>query len=220
MDNLIPQGLWNGKHAAIDNRPCRSRGNGFHMANTATDAPEKFSASHGCRSRGKRCVSGRNHRAAYELSKMVDVSQAKVIWQIFRVLRSLENRSHVRGAEPVRNSHLVEIGIANKGKQAAVLVLPAEASHAGLSRSLEDRSLHHLPMNSTFAQLRLSLGDRDQSPVVDGFHKSISQSVECGAQCADVFCRRNVLLGFRTDSAIVDNRPSGNRVLPVVDEDC
>ena len=180
MDDLIPQSLWNDKHAAIDNRPCWSRGNGFHMTNTATDAPEKFSASYGCGRRGKRCVAGWNHRAAYELSKMVDVGQAKVIWLIFWVLCGLENCSHVCGAEPVCDSHLVEIGIANKGKQAAVLILPAEASDPCLSRSLKDRSLHNLPVNSTFAQLRLSLGDRDQSPVVDGFHKSIPQGVECG----------------------------------------
>src|SRR5258705_1204217 len=137
-------------------------------------------------------MSRRNHRAAYELSEVVAVGQAKVSGHIFRVLSGLEDRSHVRGAEPVRDSHLVEIGIANKGEQAAVLVLPAEASHAGLSRRLEDRSLHNLPMNSTSAQLRLSVGDGDQSLVVDGFDKSIPQGVEGGAQRADVFRRRDV----------------------------
>src|SRR5437879_6733426 len=114
MDNPISQSLWNNKHPAINNRSCRSRGNGFHMANTAADAPEKFSASYGRGSCGKRCVSWWNHRATYELSKMVDVGQAKVIWLIFWVLCGLENCSHVCGAEPVRDSHLVEIGIANK----------------------------------------------------------------------------------------------------------
>ena len=100
-----------------------------------------------------------------------------------------------------------------------MLVLPAEASDAGLSRRLEDRGLHHFPMNSTFAQCGLFLGDSDQRTVVDGFHKSIPQGVEGGPQCADVFCCRYGLLGFRTDSAIVDDGPAGNRVFSVVDED-
>src|SRR5260370_5907958 len=89
MDDLIPQSVRNNKHAAIDNRPCRSCGNGLDMANTATDPTEKFSASYGCGCRGKRGVAGWNHLAAYELSKVVDVSQAKVIRQIFRFLRGL-----------------------------------------------------------------------------------------------------------------------------------
>src|SRR5260370_26114634 len=192
MDDLIPQSVWNNKHAAIDNRPCGSRDKGFHMADTATNTPEKFSASDGCRGCGKRCVSGWNHRAAYELSKVVDVRQAKVIRHIFRVLRGLQNRRDVRGAQPVRDSHLVQIGIANKGKQAAVLVLPAKASHPSLSRSLKDRSLHHLPMNSSTAQLRLSLGDRNQRPVVDSLHKSIPKGIETATQCPNVFRRRYV----------------------------
>ena len=75
-------------------------------------------------------------------------------------------------------------------------------------------------MDSAFAQLRLCLGDRDQSLIVNGFHKSITQGVEGGAQCADVFCVGYVLLGLRTDSAIVDNGPAHNGVLSVIDEDC
>src|SRR5260370_1062334 len=105
MDDLIPQSVWNNKHATIDHRPRRGRGNGFHMANTATDAPEKLSASHSCGGRGKRCVSRWNHSAAYELSKVVDVCQTKIIWLIFRIFRGLENRGNVRGAQPNRDSH-------------------------------------------------------------------------------------------------------------------
>src|SRR5271156_6366369 len=151
MDDFISESLWNSKHATIDNCPWRGRGDRLHMANTTTDSTEKFLAFYGCGGRGKRCVSRWNHRTAYELSKVIDVSQAKVIWLIFYACRRVEDGSNVRGAQPVRDSHLVEIGVSNKGEQAAVLVLPAESSDAGLSRSLEDRSLHNLPMNSTFA---------------------------------------------------------------------
>src|SRR5204863_8575016 len=111
MDDFISEGLWNNKHAPVNDGPCRGRGNGFNMANTTTDPHEKFSASYGGGGRSKRCVSRWNHRAAYELSKVVDVSHAKVIRLILRVLRDLENGSGVGGAVPVADSHLVEIGI-------------------------------------------------------------------------------------------------------------
>lgn len=73
-------------------------------------------------------------------------------------------------------------------------------------------------MDSAFAQLRLPLGDCDQCPVVDGFDESVSQGVEGGAQCADVFCRGYVLLGLGTYGAIINDGPAGNRVFSVVDD--
>ena len=107
---------------------------------------------------GKRCVSRWGHRAAHELSKVIDVSQAKIIWLIFYACRRVEDRSNVRRAQPVRDSHLVEIGIPNKGEQAAVLVLPAEASDPSLSWGFEDWSLHHFPMNSAVALMLRTVG--------------------------------------------------------------
>src|SRR3984957_1475025 len=219
MNDFRAQSLWNSEHPAIDHCPWRRRGDGLHMADAATELGEESSAFQGCGGRGKHCVSRWNHSAAYELSKVVDVSQAKLIWLIFNARRSVEDGGNVRGAQPVRDSHLVEIGIPNKGEQAAVLVLPAEASDASLSRGFEDWSQHHFPMNSAFAQCGLLRCDSDQRTVVDGFHKAIPQGVEGSPQCADVFCCRYGLLGLRTDSAIVDNGPAGNRVFSVVDED-
>ena len=108
---------------------------------------------------------------------MVDISQAKVVRLIFRVRRGLEHGRNVLGAQPVSDAHLVEISVSNKGEQAAVLVLPAEASDASLSRGLENWSLHHFPMNLTIGQFGLFLGDRNQSSVLYGFYKSIAQGV-------------------------------------------
>jgi hypothetical protein len=65
------------------------------------------------------------------MSKLVDVSQARAIWLIFRVLGCLENCSNVRAARPGSHSHVVEIGIVDEGEQAAVLIFPPDA---GLSR--------------------------------------------------------------------------------------
>src|ERR1700687_2128195 len=181
VDYFIPQGLRNSEHPTIDGRPYRSRRYGFDVANIATDPPEELFTFQGCGRRSKHCVARWNHCAAYELSKMVDVSEAKVVRLIFRVLRGLEHCRNILGAQPVSDAHFVEIGVANKGEQAAVLVLPAEASNASLSRSFENRSLHHFPMNFTVGQLGLFRGDCNQSPVVYGFHKSIPQGVECSA---------------------------------------
>src|ERR1700687_4841025 len=181
VDYFIPQGLRNSEHPTIDGRPYRSRRYGFDVANIATDPPEELFTFQGCGRRSKHCVARWNHCAAYELSKMVDVSQTKVIWLIFRVRRSLEHCRNVLGAQAVRDAHLVEIGVADKGEQAAVLVLPAEASDASLSGSLENRSLYHFTMNSTVSQFGLFRGDCNQSPILYGFYKSIAQGVEGSA---------------------------------------
>src|SRR5580700_11455516 len=181
MNCFIPQGLRNSEHPTIDNCPCRSRRYGFDVADTTTDLPEKPSTFQGCWGCSQYCVAWWNHCAAYELSKVVDVSQAKVIWLIFRVRRGLEHCRNILGAQPVSDSHLVEIGVADEGEQTAVLVLPAEATDAGLSRGFENRSLDNLPVNFAIGHLWLFLGDCDQSPVVNGFHKSIPQGVEGSA---------------------------------------
>src|SRR5580704_1968578 len=106
MNCFIPQGLRNSEHPTIDNCPCRSRRYGFDVADTTTDLPEKPSTFQGCWGCSQYCVAWWNHCAAYELSKVVDVSQAKVIWLIFRVRRSLEHCRNVFGAQAVRDAHL------------------------------------------------------------------------------------------------------------------
>src|SRR5271166_382838 len=150
MDDFVPQSIWNCKCATIHSRSGGSRDNRFHMAGAAAELAKKMVTDLGGRSCSKRHISRGNHGSPYELSE-VDVSQAKVIRLIFGVLRSLENCGDVFRAQPVRDSHLVEIGVGNKGEQAAVLILPPEASDAGLSRSLENRRLDHFPVNSSIA---------------------------------------------------------------------
>ena len=111
MDDFVPQSDWNRKHAPIHNGSGGSCDNGFHMAGAAAEPVEQSMTALGRRSRSKRYVSRWNHCAPHELSKVVDVSQAKAIRLILRVSRSLENRSNVFGAQPVRDSHFVEIGV-------------------------------------------------------------------------------------------------------------
>src|SRR5271154_8476 len=174
MDDLIPKGLGNSKLTTINSSSSGRRDDGFDMAGAATQPAEKVSTPESSRSCCKRYVAGWNHGATYELSKVIDVSQAKVIWLIVNARRGVKNLSNLRGAQPVRDSHLIEIGICNEGEQAAVLILPAEASDAGLSWSLENGGLHNLPVNSSLAQFRLPFSNRNKSAVVNGFHKSIA----------------------------------------------
>src|SRR6202023_2449869 len=124
-----------------------------------------------------------------------------------------QNARDILRTQPVRDPPLVQISIANEGEQAAVLVLTAEASHPRLSRRFEDRRLHSLAMHPAVAQLRLFLRNREQGPVINRFYKSIPKSVQRGPQRADVLTRRDVLLGFRTDRAIVPDRSAGERAL-------
>src|SRR5579864_338043 len=181
MNYFIPQGLRNREHATIDDRPYRSRRHRFDMADITTDLPEELSTLQCCWRCSKHCVAWWSHCAAYELGKVVDISQAKVVRLIFRVRRGLEHCRNVLGAQPVSDAHFIEIGVGNKREQTAVLVLPAEASDVSLSRSLENRSLHHFPMNFTVGQLGLFLGDCYQSSVVYCFYKSVPQDVEGSA---------------------------------------
>src|ERR1700677_181769 len=181
MNDFVAQCFWNRKHATIDNRSYRSRGNGFHVADVTPNLREKLLACQSCGGCGQRGVAGRNHRSTHKLSKVVDVRQAEFIWLIVNARCGVKNLSNLRGAQPVSDPHLVEIGVGNKGEQAAVLVLPAEASDAGLSRSLENWRLDNFPVNCTSTQTGLLRGDCDQSAVVNGFHKSIPQGVEDGA---------------------------------------
>src|SRR5580704_11380142 len=174
VNDFVSWGLGNRKRAAVDHRAGRSRDDGFHMADIATERPEKLSASFGCGGRGKHCISRWNHGAAYELSEVVDVSQAEFVWLIVDARRAQKNSSDLCGSQSVRDSHLVQVSIADKGEQAAVLVLPAEASDASLARRLKDGSLNNFPMYPAVGQLRLCLGDRDQRSVINGFYKSIA----------------------------------------------
>src|ERR1700739_4595838 len=120
VNYFTPQRLRNREHATIDDRPYRSRRHRFDVANITTDPPEKLSTLQGCWRCSKHCVAWWNHRAAYELSKVVDVSQPKAVRLIFRVRRGLEHCRNVLGAQPVGDAHFIEIGVGNKGEQTAV----------------------------------------------------------------------------------------------------
>src|ERR1700722_9339424 len=101
MDDFIPQSGRHGKHAAVHHGSGGSRHNGLDMANTTTDMREKSLAPHGGGGRGELRVPGWNHRAAYELGKVVDVGQAKLIRLIVDALGTQKNVGDLVGAQPI-----------------------------------------------------------------------------------------------------------------------
>src|SRR5271166_5797219 len=100
MDDLIPKSLWNCKLTTIDNRSSGRRDDDFYMAGTATQPAEKLLTLESSRSCCKRYVARRDHGAANELSKVVDVSQAKVIWLIVNARRGVKNLGNLRRTQP------------------------------------------------------------------------------------------------------------------------
>jgi hypothetical protein len=148
---------------------------------------------------------------------MVDVGEAKTIRHIFRVLRHLANGSCVFWAQPIGHTHLVQVCIADKRQQTAVLVFPAETTDPCLARRFEYRNFDRFAMNSPFTDLGLSRGNCQQRTVVNRFHESIPQSVERRAQCADVFRDRYMLLRLRDDGPIVQDGAAHDAGCTIVD---
>src|SRR5258708_39891264 len=168
---------------------------------------------------GQRGVAGRDGCGADELSKMIDIGEAQCVRNIFRIGCRFADGSHILGAKAAGDAHLVQVGIARKRQQASVLILPAKAPHAGLSRRLEDGCIYDFAVNLSFAQARLVCGDCNQRLIVDGFHEAVAEWVEHGAEGTDVFGGRDVFLGFRAYWAIVYDGTACDGVLTVVDED-
>src|ERR1700749_1162312 len=109
MDYLVSQSGGNNEHPAVDDGSGRSRGNDWDMADIAPDVREQSLASGGGGGRGERRVSRGNHRAAYELGKVVDVLQAKVIRLVIHARRGQKNRRNFGRAQPACDPHFIEV---------------------------------------------------------------------------------------------------------------
>src|SRR6202035_2676290 len=108
--------------------------------------------------------------------------------------------------------------VANKLKQAAVLVLPTETAHPGLAGRFQYGAFNGLAVNSSLAEFGLFRGDRLQRGVVDGLDKAVSESIERRAQCQDIFGDRYVLLRLGNDGAVVNDGAPGDAVGAIVDQ--
>src|ERR1700722_4528837 len=205
MNNLASQSIRHSECAAINHCSGWSSGDVLHMAGVALDLLKYSLPCRSVRRRYQLGITRRHFRAANELRKMVDIRQAELIRNIFRVFSSLSDCSCVLGSQPVGHSHFIQIGISDEGKQAAVLVLPTEASHAILTWRFQYRNFNGLTVNSSFTQVQLILGDGFQSAIVNRFDEAVSQSVERGPQRPDIFRIGYMLLGFGHHGTVVDD---------------
>ena len=105
---------------------------------------------------------------------MINVRQAEVVGRVFWVFGDLADRGGVLRPQAVGYAHFIEVGIADEGKQAAVLVLPAETADAVLPRRFQDGDFDGLAVNPSLAEVRLLLGDGLQRAVVNRFDEAVS----------------------------------------------
>src|SRR5205807_145399 len=85
---------------------------------------------------GRRCqsrIAGWRLGSTDELRKVVNIGQAQVIRSVFDVGRGFANCRDIFWPQTIGDAHLVQISVSDKGEKAAMLILPAEAAHAGLS---------------------------------------------------------------------------------------
>ena len=101
-----------------------------------------------------------------------------------------------------------------------MLVLPAEAADAILSRGLQNRDLDGLAVNLAVGRTRLLVGDGQQRVVVDRFDKAVAQRIERCPQCPDILRIRHMFLRLGDDRAIIDERTSADAAGTIVDRDC
>src|ERR1700741_1521550 len=119
MDGLVSKGVWSCESAAVDSRAGRRSYDGCHMTRTAADPGEDHLPSLRIVSHGERHIAGWHLRAADELGKMIDVGKAEVVWNILRISGNFAHRRGVLRVQPVRDTHFVQISVADEREQAA-----------------------------------------------------------------------------------------------------
>src|ERR1700719_1426423 len=125
------------------------------MAGGAADLLEQVLALLGCRGDRENRVARRSLRAANELSEVIDVRQAEIVRSIFGIRGDFADGCDVFGTQTVGYSHFIQVGVANEGKQAAVLILPAKAADARLPGRFQYRNFDGFAMNSAFTHFDL-----------------------------------------------------------------
>src|SRR5579862_8058507 len=219
MYDFVPQGLRYGKSPTVNHGTSRRRDDGFHVAGLTANAVKKFVTLPGLWGGGQSLVPRGYLGAPHELGEVIDIVQTQVIRSIFGVRRGLGDRGGILRLQAVADANFHLVGLARKGKQAAILVFPAKSPHSCLPRRFQNRNLNGLTVNLAVVMGRLILGDRHQRVVGNGLNKAISQSVEHSPPRADVFCVWHMLLCLWGDGAIVDQRTTLDDICAVIDED-
>src|SRR6185437_12452230 len=165
----------------------------------------------------QRRIARRNLRATQELCEVINVLQAKVIGVILGVGSDLADVRYVRHAQTAGNAHFVHISIGDEGQQAAVLVLPTEATYARLAGGFEDRHQVELAMNAPVALARLRVRDVDQRLIVNRLHEAVAQRAQRRAQLTQVLSLRDMLLLALINRALINDRAIGDGRRSIID---
>src|SRR5260370_27176186 len=144
---------------------------------------------------------------------MVDVSEAVRAGGVVGFRDGIAEIGDFIRLKAIGDTHFIEISIAGEGREAGVLVLPAETAKSGLTRRFDDGNIKRLAANLVVAFLALVLGEVDKSLIGDGFHKAIAEQVHRNAEGANLLGVRDAFLNFsaweggiRADGAVVDER--------------
>jgi hypothetical protein len=115
------------------------------------------------------------------------------------------------GLEAIGDAHFVEVGITGKGKEAGVLIFPAEAADSGMARSFDNGNVENLAANLVSALRALFLGEIYEGLVGESFDEAVAEKIERDAEGANIFGVRGMLLDFGAgeraagaDGAVID----------------
>src|ERR1700757_5531991 len=128
MNDFVAERIGDGEGSAIDDRSGGSGDDGADVASGAADVFEQSLACLGSGGCGKSCVARRDFRAADEQGEVVDVGEAEIVRDILGIPGDFADGGDIFRAQAVGYSHFIQVGIANEGEQAAVLILPAKAA--------------------------------------------------------------------------------------------
>src|SRR5438552_7833378 len=150
MDHSVAQSVRNGEGAAVDRRARGGRGNGSNVTNIAAYYVKLlFTEVHIRRDRPTRWGLGGSHKVGEGLSICAIVFR---FWQ--RVIGcAISDKQALRRIfireERIGDAHFVEISIARKREQTAVLTFPSKPANAGAAIAFK---------NSNFGSRALLIG--------------------------------------------------------------
>ena len=206
MNDLAPQGVRDGEGPAIDHGSGRSGDDGTDMADAALNLGKELLTGFNFRLAGQHIIARWNQGAADELGKVVNSKQTRLVRFILGIRRRLADRCDIHGLQTVGDAYFIEVSVGGEGQNAAVLILPTKAAHAHFPRCLQDGYLDGLTMDQPVTLFRLFGSNVDQCLVINRLDEAVSQGIERGSQCANVFAWRQMLLCLGADRTVVNER--------------
>src|SRR5580704_4204123 len=107
-----------------------------------------------------------------------------------------------------------------------MLIFPAEAAHAHLSRRFHDGDIENLTADFPMRRFALLLGKINEGLIGNGLNEAIAQKIQREAECSDRLGLWNAFLNFLVgkcrigaNGAIIHQRAAGNHLCSVSDWD-